>query len=102
MLLHATPVHVASAVQHNRMMVWLLQPATGSAQPGPDDQKIDGQGALPIEENDLVVDGTRVLNQTYEVQASVGQGVDGMVLRCGVRGHRDQVVAVKEFMNEVR
>ena len=58
----------------------------------------------PDSENDMVVDGVRILGQRYEVQHVVGEGAYGLVMKCrvvGGGGGDDRHVAIKSFKIEV-
>ena len=55
----------------------------------------------PGAENDVVMDGVRVLGRKYEVQHVVGEGAYGLVMKCQVIGGNGKHVAVKSFKIEV-
>ena len=56
----------------------------------------------PGSENDVVIDGMRVLGRKYEVQHVVGEGAYGLVMKCQVIGGSGKHVAIKSFKIEVR
>ena len=57
----------------------------------------DGGGTAQWHENDHVENGMRVLGRVYHVEAMVGEGAYGKVMRCRIAGRPGEEVAVKEF-----
>ncbi|GAX75406.1 hypothetical protein CEUSTIGMA_g2850.t1 [Chlamydomonas eustigma] len=51
-------------------------------------------------ENDMIVDGVRVLGRKYVVQHVVGEGAYGLVMKCEVLGGGGKHVAIKSFKIE--